>query len=221
MVRYRGAISCRDCAEKQKISSNPTLKPFFFLAGIGCLIGMLTFVYFILHVLYFSSIHPESYIQPLVPFFGGMTITIVLITLGLYAINRVDLIAASIASIIFGLFAAISNALAVYDFITTGPYFVIGNTTYTKNIGYYPMALASYSLFALIAALAILLYMTNTKTDNLSLASIGLLLLSSVIAVSNSYWIIAGPINVVVFAVLFAFFMTRRRAYEEGPIQPL
>lgn len=182
---------------------------------------MLTFIYFTSNVFYFSTIHPESYVEPLVPFFGGMTITIVLITLGLYAINRVYFIAGSIACVIFGFFAAVSNALAVYDFIITGPYFVRGSTTYTKNIGYYPTALVTYSLFAIVAALAILLYIANTRTENISLVSAGLLILSSFIAMSNFMWIVAGPLNVVAFAVLFGFFVTRRRVYEEYPIQPL
>lgn len=221
MVRYRGAISCRECAAEQESKPKPILRPFFYIAAIGSLVGMLTFIYFTFHVLRFAIIYPTSYIQPLVPFFGGMTVSTALISLGLFAINRVHLFAASIVSVVIGAIATISSALAVYDFITAGPYYIIETVTYTKTISYYPTAIATYSLFAIVAALAILLHMANIRTEYLSIASAGLLLLSSAIVISIYTSIVAGMLNTLVFAVLFVFFMTRRRVYEEDPIQPL
>ncbi|MHA1634667.1 MAG: ATP synthase subunit I [Candidatus Thorarchaeota archaeon] len=152
MVRYRGAISCRECAEKQKqkAGSNPIIRPFFYLAGIGCLIGMLNFIYFTFDVYLYSQIDPASYIQPLGLFFGGMVVTIALMAMGLYAINRVHLYIASIVGVLTGIVAAASSVLAVYDFVTAGPYYVIEMVTYTKTISYYPTALVMYAYSQLL-----------------------------------------------------------------------
>ncbi|MHA1138524.1 MAG: ATP synthase subunit I [Candidatus Thorarchaeota archaeon] len=152
MVRYRGAISCRECAEKQKqkAGSNPIIRPFFYLAGIGCLIGMLNFIYFTFDVYLYSQIDPASYIQPLGLFFGGMVVTIALMAMGLYAINRVHLYISSIVGVLTGIVAAASSVLAVYDFVTAGPYYVIEMVTYTKTISYYPTALVMYAYSQLL-----------------------------------------------------------------------
>jgi len=63
--------------------------------------------------------------------------------------------------------------------------------------------------------------MSNIKTENVSIVSAALFFLSSTIAMSIFTWVIAGPLNVLVFAVAFAFFVSRRSVYEEPPIQPL
>jgi len=221
IVRYRGAISCRECAEKNSTQSNPMIKPLVYLAGIGCLIGMLTFIYFTLNVTLYSQVYPESYIQPLVPFYAGLTLTVVLVSLGLYAINRVQLFQASIVGVLMGILAASSSAMALYDFVTTGPYFVIDEITITKTIFYYPTVLATYSLFVIVTALAILLHMANTKTETVSIASAALFLLSSSIVMSIWTMIVAGAVNTLAYAVVFGFFVSRRSIYDEEPIQPL
>jgi len=221
IVRYRGAISCRECAEKKSTQSKPMIKPFVYLAGIGCLIGMLTFIYFTLDVTLYSQVFSESYIQPLVPFYAGMTATIVLVSLGLYAINRVHLFQASIVGVLMGILAASSSAMALYDFVTLGPYFVIEEITFTKTIYYYPTVLATYSLFVIVAALSILLHMANIKTETVSIASVALFLLSASIVMSIWTWIIAGALNTLTYAVAFGFFVSRKSVYDEEPIQPL
>ena len=91
MVRFKGAISCRECAEKQKPLSNPIAKPFLYLAGVGCLVGMVNFLYFTIHGYLLTPIYLSAYIQPLVPYYSGMIITLVLFSLGLYYINRIHL----------------------------------------------------------------------------------------------------------------------------------
>ena len=221
MVRYRGAISCRECAEKQEPSSNPIIRPFVYLAAFGCLIGMLNFIYFTFHVLLFSQIDPATYIQPLVPFFGGMVVILVLIAMGLYAINRVHLYVASIIGMLTALLAAALSAWALYDFATAGPYFILETVTYTKTLNYYPTVLAFYSLFALVAALAILMHMTNIKTEYVSVVAAALFLISATMIMSNWTLIISGFLNVLTYAVAFGFFVTRRRVYEEDAIQHL
>ena len=220
-VRYRGAISCVECANKQKGSAEPVLRPFYYLAGIGCIVGMLTFAYFTAHVFLFSNIDPESYIQPLVPFYGGLTITVALLSLGLYAINRVHLFIASIVGVLVSIYTSVISGLAVYDVVVNGPYFVIEEITFTKTVNYYSSAIGAYSLFAFVIALAILLHMTNIKTEIVSIAAAALFLLATTIAMSIFTWLIAGFINILVYLVAFVFFVTRRRIYEEAAIQPL
>lgn len=221
MVRFRGAISCRECAKKQKPSSNPILKPFFYLAGFGCLIGMVTSIYFSFHVHFFANINPESYIQPIVELFGGMAVTIALMSLGLYAINRLHLFAASIVGLLMGTITAICNALAVYDFVVDGPYYVTETGIHTKTISYYPIPIVLISLFAIIAASSILLHMTNIRTEYVSLIAAGLLLFSSILVIPIMSWIVTGTLNALVYAAVFIFFMTRRRIYAEADIQSL
>ncbi|MCJ7817534.1 MAG: hypothetical protein MUP60_01680, partial [Candidatus Thorarchaeota archaeon] len=112
MIRYRGAISCMDCAQKQKQGSKLTSKPFFYLAGIGCLIGIVNFIYFTFHGLIFLLGNETSYIQPLA-IFAGMTITLCLISFGLYMITRDNLRIAGIIGMLTALLAASTTALAL------------------------------------------------------------------------------------------------------------
>ena len=88
MVRYRGAISYKECADKQKSNPNPNLHINYYLAGIGCLIGIFSFIYFSLHIQLNSLIYPVSYVQPLVPFFSGIFIAVSLISIALYTIKN-------------------------------------------------------------------------------------------------------------------------------------
>jgi len=219
MVRYRGAISCRDCAEKQKPDSNPIIRPFVYLAGIGCLIGMLTFIYFTLHITLYSQVFPTSYIQPLGPFFGGMILTQVFVAFGLYAINRIHLYQASIIGTLTSLLAAVSSTFALFDFITVGPYFIVNESVFPKTLDYYPTAMATYILFVIVTALAILLHMANTKTEYVSIISVVLFLLSTLIVMS--IWILAGFLNIAAYAVAFGFFVSRKQGHEELQIRPL
>jgi hypothetical protein len=219
MVRFRGAISCRDCAEKQKTDSNLIVRPFVYLAGIGCLIGMLTFIYFTLHITLYSQAFPTSYIQPLGPFLAGMILTQVFVSFGLYAINRIQLYQASIIGTLTGFLAAVSSAIALFDFITAGPYFTVNESVFTKTLDYYPTVMVTYILFVIVTALAILLHMANTKTEYVSIISAALFLLSTLIVMS--IWILAGFLNIVAYAVAFGFFVSRKQDYEELPIQPL
>ncbi|TFG31618.1 hypothetical protein EU528_05750 [Candidatus Thorarchaeota archaeon] len=218
IVRYRGAISCRECADKQKPTSSPMMKPFVYLAGIGCLIGMLNFLLFALHGLLYASI---NYIQPLGAFFAGMVVTLVTISFGLYAINQVNFHIASIIGMLTALLTAIFSALAAIDFVANGPYFVIEEITYTKTLNYYPTALATISLFCIVAAISILMHISNTKTENVSLASAGMLFVSAGVAMSSWTWLVAGFITAITFALTFAFFVSRKRIFQEEDIQPL
>ena len=180
---------------------------------------MLNFIYFTGHYALYALLYPASYIQPLAPFLAGLAVTVILLTLGLYAINRVHFFIGSIVSVLFGLLAAASSVFALYDFIVAGPYYVIEGTILTKTVGYYPTALALYSMFAIITALAILLHMANTKTEYVSIASAGLFLLSA--SILMPIWIVSGFLNVLAYSVAFGFFVSRKKMYEEEPIQPL
>lgn len=221
MIRYRGAISCRDCAEKQKKVSKLTSTPFFYLAGIGCLIGIVNFVYFTFHGLIYLPGNMTSYIQPLTSYFAGMTMTLVLISFGLYMITRDNLRIAGFIGMLTALLAASTSALALFDFTAMGPYFVVESITYTKTLNYYPTALATYSLFALVAAIVILLHMTDFKTENVSIAAAGFFLISASVAMTAWTWYLAGLIHAFTYALTFAFFVTRERLIEEEPIQLL
>jgi len=196
-------------------------KPFVYLAGIGCLIGMLTFLYFTLKGLLVTPIYQSSYIQPLDIFFGGMTAALVLISFGLYAINRVYLFPGSIIGMLTALVAAAVNASAMIDFVIDGPYFVLESGTYTKTLNYYPTALGTLSLVGLVAALAILLHMTNTKTEIISIVSAAFFLISATVVMSSWSWMIAGFIHAFTYALAFGFFASRERIIEEEAIQPL
>jgi len=221
MVRYRGAISCKDCADKQKSDQIPNLQVYNYFAALGCLVGIFSFIYFSFHVQLYSLIYQVSYIQPLLPFFSGLLVTVSLISLGLYAINRVQLFAASVVGLLMGILAAATSAFSIFDLVTNGPYYIVETTTYIKTIDYYPMILVTYSLFAITVALAILLHMANTRTEYTSIASAALFLLSSAIVMPILSWIVVGTLNALAFAVAFAFFLTRRPMYEEAPIQPV
>jgi len=221
MVRFKGAISCRECAEKQKPLSNPLTKPFLYLAGVGCLVGMVTFLYFTIHGYLYAHISGSAYIQPLVPYYTGMTITLVLFSLGLYAINRVHLHVAGIIGMLTALLASVISALSLIDFVTTGPYYIVESITYTKAITYYPNAIAAYTIFGLVAGLSILLHMANIKTENIPIASAGLFLLSAALVMTSWTLLYASLIHVLAFAVTFVFFVTRKQIVEEEPIKPL
>ncbi|MCK4567060.1 MAG: hypothetical protein KAU48_07100 [Candidatus Thorarchaeota archaeon] len=221
MVRFRGAISCRECAEKQKPLSNPIAKPFLYLAGVGCLVGMVNFLYFTIHGYLLTPIYLSAYIQPLVPYYTGMIITLVLFSLGLYYINRIHLHVASIIGMLTALIAASISALALIDFVTTGPYYIVESITYTKMITYYPNAIAAYSIFGFVAGLSILLHMANIKTENIPLASAGLFLLSAALVMTSWTLLYASFIHVLAYAVTFVFFVTRKPIFEEEPIKPL
>ena len=221
MIRYRGAISCRDCAEKQKHGSKLTSKPFYYLAGIGCLIGIVNFVYFTFHGLILLPGNETSYIQPLVPYFTGMTITLSVISFGLYMITRDNLRIAGIIGMLTALLAASTSALALFDFTTTGPYYVLESITYTKTLNYYPTTLAIYSLFGLVAGIVILMHMTDFKTENVSIASAAFFFSSAGIVMTTWTWYLAGLIHAFTYALTFAFFITRERRFEEESIQPL
>jgi hypothetical protein len=119
------------------------------------------------------------------------------------------------------LLAASMSAIAGIDFITTGPYYVYNSITYTKTLNYYPTTLATYSLFALVAAISILLHLSVIKEENISIASAGLFLISATVAMTSWTWIIAGFVHAVTYAVTFGFFVTRKRRFEEEPIMPL
>ena len=215
MVRYRGAISCGDCAEKQKQGSKRTSKPFYYLAGIGCLIGILNFIYFTFHGLIFLPGNTTSYIQPLVPYFAGMSITLGLISFGFYMITRDNLRIAGIIGMLTALLGASTSALALFDFVTTGPYYVLESITYTKTLNYYPTTVATYSLFGLVAAIVILLHMTDFKTENVSVASAAFFFISAAIVMTTSTLIIAVFIHAFTYALTFVFFITRERWFEE------
>ena len=219
MVRFRGAISCRDCAEKQKKGSKLPSTPFFYLAGIGCLIGIVNFVYFTFHGLIYLPGNVTSYIHPLTSYFAGMTMTLVLISFGLYMITRDNLRIAGFIGMLTALLAASTSALALFDFTAMGPYFVVESITYTKTLNYYPTALTTYSLFALVAAIVILLHMTDFKTENVSIASAGFFFISASVAMTAWTWYLAGLIHAFTYALTFAFFVTRERLIEEEPIQ--
>ncbi len=221
MVRFRGAISCRECAEKQKPPSNLITKPFLYLAGVGCLVGMVTILYFVIHGYLLTPIYQFDYIQPIVPYYTGMIITLVLFSVGLYAINRIHLHVAGIIGVLTALVAASVSALAMLDFVTTGPYYIVESTTYIKTLTFYPNVIAAYTIFALVAGLSILLHMANIKTENIPIASAALLLLSSALVMTSWTLLYASLLHILTYAVTFVFFVTRKQIFEEEPIKPL
>jgi len=133
----------------------------------------------------------------------------------------VNLFAASLVSILMGFIAAGTSAFALLDLIINGPYYIEETMTYIKTINYYPMILVTYSLFTITVALAILLHMANTRTEYSSIASAALFLLSSAIVMPILSWIVVGTLNALAFSVAFVFFVSRRRIYDEAPIQPV
>lgn len=222
MVRFRGAISCRECADKQKPLSNPIItKPFLYLAGVGSLIGLVNILYFTIHGYLFTHIYQSAYIQPIVLYFSGMIITLVLFSLGLYAINRVHLHVAAIIGMLTALLVSSISAISLIDFITTGPYYIVDSITYTKTLSYYPDAIAAYTIFGFVAGLSILLHMANIKTENIPLAAVALFLLSSAFAMTSWAMLYASFTHILTYAVTFVFFVTRKEIFEEEPIKPL
>ena len=221
MVRYRRAISCIDCAVKQKNASNITMTPFYYFAGLGCLIGLTNFIYFTFHGLIFMPSNITSYVQPLVPYFAGMTTTLILISFGLYAISHDNLRIAGVIGMLTSLLAAATSALALFDYITTGPTYINEVVTYTKTLNYYPTTLATYSLLGLVAGIVILLHIADYKTENASIASAAFFFLSAFISMTTWTWIYAGFVHAFTYALAFVFFVTRKQPTEVESIQPL
>jgi hypothetical protein len=221
MVRYRGSIACRECAEKQRDAAILNSTTFYYLAAIGCLVALINFIYFTFHGLVFLPLSGPSYVQPLVPYFLAMTVALILISFGLFAISRENLPFAGIIGVLVSLLAAAMSAISLHDFVTNGLTYILDSVTYTKTLNYYSTTLATYSLFCLIAGIVILLHITDYKTENTSIVSASFFLISAFVAMTTWTWIYAGFIHAFTYAVTFAFFITREKKSGQYPIESL
>lgn len=221
IVRYKGALSCRSCAESQEPVHDLREGPLFKLAGIGSLIGLFVVMYAMVHLLRFVPLYAEDYVPPLEIYFTGMIICVGLQSLGFFALNKTYNQAAAIIVSVLGILTVITYTYGLLDIVGNGYYYVVDEFTFVKSYTYYPAIYTTYSLFTLAAGLAVLLFVSNTRTENISMLCAVLYL---VIGSVGAFGYISPPvgfIHILLYAAAFGFFVTRKEILEEEPVKTI
>ncbi len=222
IVRYRGAISCRECALSQEQTPRLRARPVFLLASIGCIIGLLTVEFNMLYDLMYRQVLLSSYIPPLPAYLAGLSIAVILQSFGFYAFNkpfnkRVGIMVASV-----GFITALLQIFSVMEIIVNGPFIVTEETLYPKDFtNYFSTTHLVYSLFVLVAGLSIVVEIGRTKIQNIAIAAGVLYIASGVMGASAYIWLPVGLLHILMYATAFVFFITRKEAPEEQPITTL
>lgn len=221
-VRYRGAISCRECALSQKQVRHQVARPFFLLASIGCIIGLLTVEFNMVYDLMYRQVLLFMYSPPLPLYFAGLSIAVILQSLGFYAINRPINRNVGIEVAVIGLVTALLQIASVMDIIVNGPFVMIEEVLYPKDFtNYFSTTHLVYSLFMLAAGLSILVEIGRTRIQNIAIAAGALYLASGATLASVYIWPSIGFIHILMYVVAFVFFITQRDTPEEKPITTL
>lgn len=221
MVRYRGALACRDCALAQKPIEDFNERPFFLLAAIGTLVGLFVVIISAIEALTFVPMQFDFYIPHMAFYFGGMAIALLLQSFGVYALNRAEIHSVAIITALATIIASIAQAVALLDLVMNGPYYIFESITYTKGFMYYSYTTVSYSLFTIAVGLAILFEFTRAKLDNTSIAAGGLYLMGGSLGAFGYLWPPLGFLHILMYIVAFLFFFTRKDIVEEEPIETL
>lgn len=222
VVRYRGAISCRECASSQEQTPHMAARPFFLLASIGCIIGLMTVEFNLIYDLMYRQVLLSSYIPPLPLYFTGLSIAVILQSLGFYAMNKPINKNVGILVVIVGLLVALLQIFSVMDIFVNGPFVMIEEVLIPKDFtNYFSTTHLVYSIFVLAAGLSILVEIGHTRIENTAIAAGALYLVSGVTVASAYIWPAVGFLHIVMYAVAFVYFITRRETPEEKPITTL
>jgi hypothetical protein len=221
IVRYRGALSCKTCAQAQEPVKDFNERPFFLLAALGTLIGLFVVTVSVIDALSFYPMQFDFYVPQLGFYFSGIFFALILQGFGVYALNRTDLHSVAIITSLATVIAAVAQIVAIWDLATNGPYYVFNSVTYTKGFVYYSYATAAYTLFAIAVGLGILFMLTKTKLENTSIAAGGLYLVGGSLGVFGFLWPPFGFLHILMYAVAFVFFFTRKEIVEKEPIETL
>ena len=220
-VRYRGAISCRECALAQEPFKDFKEKPFFLLASVGAIIGLFVVTMTVLHALIFAPMEMGFYVPPMMFYFSGIAIALVLQSFGIYALNRSYIYTASVVGVLVTVASALAQVLAIFDLIVDGPYYVIDSQVFAKGFGYFSYVTISYTLFSFAVGLGILLHIGRTRIDNVTVLTGAMFLLGGSLGSFSYIWPPVGFLHIIMYAVAFLFFFTKEELLEEEPIETL
>ena len=175
-----------------------------------------------LYDLTYRQVLLSSYIPPLPLYFAGLSIAVILQSLGFYVINRPINKNIGIVVVIVGLVTALLEIFSVMDIIVNGQFVMIEDVIYPKDFtNYFSTAHLAYSLFVLVAGLSILVEIGRTRIQNIAIAAGALYLVSGATAASAYIWPVVAFTHVLLYAVAFVYFVTRRVTPEEKPITTL
>jgi len=221
MVRYRGALACRTCAQAQEPVKDFKEQPFFLLAALGTLIGLIVVTVSVIEALKFVPMQFDFYIPQMMFYFSGISIALFLQAFGVYALNRANLHSVAIITTLATLLAGIAQIAAIWDLVTNGPYYFINSVRFTKGFLYYSYTTAAYALFSIAVGLGILFLLTMVRLDNTSIAAGGLYLVGGSVGVFGFLWPPFGFLHILMYSVAFIFFFTRKESIEKQPIETL
>jgi hypothetical protein len=216
IVRYRGAISCRDCAKEHGPTKQFNERPFYIIAGLGCIIPIPAILYMVIHGLMFAPL-PGPYAPPLTIYFTALIISIPMQAVGLYALNWVELPRAAILTTVLSFVIMLIQTASLYDFIL-GPTYVVESIAFPKDYLYYSLATTTYTFFMATAGVAILLGLGRTRLDNPAAAAAAMYILGSGTNLFQQILPTVGFVHVFIYAVAFVFFMTREDVNEPESI---
>lgn len=217
MVRYRGALACRNCAKEKGPTRQFNERPFYILAAIGCIVAIPTILYTVMHGLILGPL-PGTYSPPMAVYFGGFVISIPFQALGFLALNKTELPKVAILTTILSLGLMAIQAWSLYDFVVNGPTYLVETTVHPKDFTYYSLATVTYTLFMATAAGAILIGYGRTNLNNPAVAAGGMYLLGSGTNLFIQILPTVGFFHVFIYAVAFVFFMTRQDVREPDSI---
>lgn len=219
-VRYRGALSCNECAQAQEPFKDFRERPFFILGAFGTLIGLFVVTLTVLQALTYILLM-WSYAPPLIFYFGGLAVALVLQGFGVYALNQSEIPIAGKIGALVAFVSAFAQSVAIWDLIVDGPFYIIDNQTFTKGFGYYPFTVVSYTLFSLIVGLGILLQIGRTRIDNTTIVAGSMYLVGGSIGAFSYSWPPVGFLHIFMYAAAFFFFFTKKEFIEKDPIETL
>lgn len=220
-VRYRGALAHRECALAQEPVKEFKETPFYMLAAVGCLIGLVAALYITLHALQYAYLGPSAYLPPLVLYLTAFMLSIPLQSLGLLALNRVELQEVGVLSLAIGIVSTGVFGASLYDRLVTGPYFLLEEMILPKGYTYYGWAVILYILFLGVAGIGIMLYVGRTKIQNTTVAAVGLYLLMAGLVPFGYTMPPVGFVHALLYAAAFVFFFTREDTVEREPVETL
>ncbi len=221
IVRYEGALAHRTCALSQEQVKDFKERPFFLLAALGTLIGLFVVTISVIEALTFTPMQFDFYIPHMTFYFSGISIALILQGFGVYALNRTYLYSVAIITALVTFVAGFVQILAVLDLVTNGPFYVFDNISYVKGFTYYSYTSVAYVLFSIAVGLGILLLLSRIKLDNTSIAAGVLYLVGGSLGVFGYLLPPFGFLHIMMYAVAFLFFFTRKEIVEMEPIETL
>jgi hypothetical protein len=220
-MRYQGAIACKECILAQKPQEDFKERPFFIIGALGAVVGLFEVTIAVFSALSFTPLQGDLYIPLLMFYFGGMTFAVLFQGIGFYGLNCEYIPIAGIACILTALASAVTQIAAIWDLIVAGPYYEIEGEIYTKGFGYYSLAISMYALFTLVVGLSVILYIGQTKLENVILVTGVMYLIGGFIGSLGALWPPVGFLHIFMYIIATLFFFTRTELVTRGPIETL